>query len=128
MHVMKKTVTSSNWASSRGYMVKKGVADFVEGVRLVCSVIIFNILCFFHGSCPEGVIVSIMQNIVLVSRAQLLNGEIVDGDINDNVVKHVGDFKSVIKTTSSTAINGDRNFDFPSGLACSSGKSSNEFN
>ncbi len=118
MHVMKKTITHSNG-------VEKGVADLVEGIRLVRSVDIFYILCFFHGSCPKDVIVGITQNMVLVSRAQL---EIVEHTINYNVVKHIGNFKGVIKTTGSTIVNRDRKFDFPSQLDCSPGKSSKEVN
>ncbi len=34
---------------------------------------------------------------VLVSREQLLNGEIVELIINDNVVKHIGNFEGVSK-------------------------------
>ncbi len=43
MHIMKKIVTSSNGGSGGGNMVKQGVTDIVEGIRLVYSVIIFNI-------------------------------------------------------------------------------------
>ena len=46
----------------------------------------------------------------------------------EQVVKHIGNFEGVIKTTSSTLINRDGKFDFPIGLACSSGKSSKEVN
>ncbi len=73
-------------------MVKKGVADFVEGVRLVRSIIIFYIFCSFHGSCLEGAIVGITQNMALVSRAQLLNEENVELIVSGNAVKHVGNF------------------------------------
>ncbi len=40
MHVMKKAEASGNRASSGGNMIKKGVADFWESVRLVHSIVI----------------------------------------------------------------------------------------
>ncbi len=41
MHIMKKTVTSSNGVSGGCNMAKEGVVDLVEGVRFVHSVVIF---------------------------------------------------------------------------------------
>ncbi len=71
----------------------------------------FCILSFLHGLSPEGAIVGIVQNMVLVSGVQLSNGEVVN-------------FEGVIKTTGSMIVNGDRKYDFSSGLTLSSGKSS----
>lgn len=89
MHVIKETVARSNWASGGGNIIKEGVANFLEGIWFVHSVVIFNILCFFHGLSPKGSIVGIMQNIVLLSGTQLFNGEVVEAVINNNVVIHV---------------------------------------
>ncbi len=44
MHIMEKTVISSNGASSGSNFIKEGVADPEEGVGLVCSIVIFKIL------------------------------------------------------------------------------------
>ncbi len=44
LHVIKKTVASSNGAYGRSNLIKEGIAGPVEGVRLDCSIIIFKIL------------------------------------------------------------------------------------
>ncbi len=49
-HVGKDAIASSNRASIRGHIVKKGVSDFLGGVRWVNSNIICNIWCFCHGT------------------------------------------------------------------------------
>ncbi len=54
---------------------------------------------------PEGAIVGIMQDIILVSRAQLLNGEIVEVITNENFVKHIGDFEGIMKASFFTVVN-----------------------
>ncbi len=125
---MEETVSSHNGVSGRANIVKKRCCKFCgrqQAAMLCCH---FNILCFFHSFCPEGVIISITQNMVLISREKLLNGEIVGFIINEDGVKHVGNFEGVIKTTSSTIVNGDGKFDFLSVFACSSGESSKKVN
>ncbi len=54
---------------------------------------------------------------VLVSGAQLVNRDVIKIVINNNVAKLVGNFEGVIKTSSSTVVDGDREFDFTSGSA-----------
>ncbi len=66
MHVMDKTVANSNRASGRGNMIEKVVANFVESIRLVRSIIIFDILGFFHCAGPIILEVSILKDLGLV--------------------------------------------------------------
>ncbi len=73
MHVMEETIVSSNGASGGCNMIETGVADFVEGIGRVCSIVIFNIRCFLHGLRPDVLVVGITQNMILVSGTELLN-------------------------------------------------------
>ncbi len=41
MHVMENTITSSNGASSGSSFIEEGAADPVEGIKLICFVVIF---------------------------------------------------------------------------------------
>ncbi len=60
---------------------------------------------------------------VFVSGNHLFNQDNVEFFVDDNVIKNVGNLEGVIKTTSSTVVNRDRKVKFPSGFACSLGKS-----
>ncbi len=59
---------------------------------------------------------------------QFLNRNNLEFIVYDDVIKNVGDFKGEFKTTGTTVINGDGEFEFPFGLACSSGKSTKKSN
>ncbi len=48
-----------------------------------------------------------MQNMVLVSWAQLFKLEVVDVAIEDHIIKTVGKLKSIIKTSGSSIMDGD---------------------
>ncbi len=50
---------------------------------------------------------------VFVSGTQFLNQDNVEFIFYDNVVKIVGNFKGVIKTTGSTDVDGEGKFEFP---------------
>ncbi len=125
---MEKTVASSNRASSRSNFMKRSVTDPVEGIGLVCSVVIFNTLCFICDLSPKGRVIGITQNMNFVSGTQLFNRNIVEFVDYDDAMKHVGNYEGVIKTTSSTNIDGDRKFDFLCRLACSTGKITKKIN
>ncbi len=90
-------------------LLKKRVADFEESVLLVCSIVMFNIFSIFHSASPIIVVVSIMQNMVLISGAQLFNGEGAGFVVGNNVIKDRSNIKSIIKLccSSATVINGD---------------------
>ncbi len=115
---MEKTVASNNRASIGGHVVEKVFAIFLDGIRFVCSIVIFNICHVFHGIGPELLISAITQNMVLVSTAQFFNRDVKKIVINNDVVKLIGNFEGVIKTSISTII--DRDFVGP---GCSSSNS-----
>ncbi len=46
---MKKAIASGNMTSIGGHMIKKGVLDFLEDVRLIGSIFTFDICCYHHG-------------------------------------------------------------------------------
>ncbi len=60
---------------------------------------------------------------VLKSRAQSVNRYVIKNVINNDVINLVGNFEGVIKTSGSTLIDRDGQFDFVGGSACSSGNS-----
>ncbi len=125
-HVVEETVTGRKMLSNRGNMIKEGVVDLLESVRLVCSVIIFNIFRFFHCLCPISAITSIMQHMILTSGAKLVNGEDTSFVVGDNVVKNVSNFEGIIKASSSIIMNRDGYYDFSRVSAHRSDKSSKE--
>ncbi len=122
-YVVKMTVASSNGASSRGHLIKKGGVDFLEGSGFVCSIVISNISCFGHCCSPEVFISVVMHNIVLVSWAQFFEGKVVKAVVNNHGIKLVGSLEGVVKASDSTIVNGNRQLDFAGGLAHSSGDS-----
>ncbi len=69
-----------------------------------------------------------MQNMVLISGAQLVSGEDAKFVVDDNVVKNVSNFVGINKACHSSSIVVNRNgkFDFWRGCACSSHKSFKE--
>ncbi len=73
---MKETITSSNRASFRGHIVENGLSNFLEGITFACSIFVFIVWHVFHGIGPELFISAIMQNMALVSAAQLVNRDI----------------------------------------------------
>ncbi len=77
------------------------------GIGLVCSVVMFNILCFFHCLSSECMVIHMMQNMVLVIGAQLFNREVVEVVVYNDVVKNVCGFKGIIKACGSNVIEGD---------------------
>ncbi len=89
-------------------MIKEGVADLLENVRLVRSIIIFSIFYFFPCLCSISSKISIFQNMVLISVAQLVSGEDVKFVVVDNGVKNVSNFEGIIKASSSTVFNRER--------------------
>ncbi len=100
-------------------MVKKGVADFVESVRLVHSNIIFDIWVFVHFMRPISAEVCILQDLVMTS--VLHEGGI--GIFSDNIVKNIGNIKGIMKTSFSTIVGWDRYFDITWSFACMTDKS-----
>ncbi len=101
----------------------KSCCKFLEGTRLVHFIVVFNIWHVFHGNGPELFKCAITQNMVLKSRAQLVNRYVIKNVINNDVINLVGNFEGVIKTSGSTLIDKDGQFDFVGGSACSSGNS-----
>ncbi len=79
----------------------------MEEVGFVCSIIIFIILCFSQCTGPEFFVSAIMQNMVLVSQAQLFKGVVVEVIVDDSIIKIVGNLGGVMKTCGSTVINVD---------------------
>ncbi len=86
----------------------------------------FKILCFNDGILLESLVSVITQDMdmVLVSQAQLFEGEVVDVVVNNNIIKVIGNLEGIIKTSGSNIIDRDRHLDFTGGLACNSGDSS----
>lgn len=78
MHVIGKTVTSSNRACIGDHVGKKGVANFVESIRFVCSIVVFNIFCFIYCIGPEFFKSAVMQNMAVESGAQVFNREVIE--------------------------------------------------
>ncbi len=78
MHALEGTIASEDGASGRCNMIKKHVAHFEEGVGLVHSIIVVNMMCFLHGLSSGGLIICIMQNMLLVIGTQLFNQEVVE--------------------------------------------------
>ncbi len=40
MHVMEKTIASSNWMTNGGNVIKEAVSDLLEGIGFVHSIVI----------------------------------------------------------------------------------------
>ncbi len=116
---MEKTVVSGNRASIGDKIVEKDVANFLEGIRFVHFIIIFSICSVSHGVGPE-LSCATMQKHGFGKWSAIVNRDGIRIVININVIKLIGNFGSVIKTSGSTIINGDEQFDF--GVpGCSSG-------
>ena len=97
MQVMKKTVTSGNGATRRGKIVKKRVANFEKGTGLVSAVGIFLIWVCVDSLVPISLVVSIIQNMVMIIGDEGVIGEGVLRVVGDNIVKRGGHFKGKSK-------------------------------
>ncbi len=102
---MKETITNSNRASIGGHIVEKGVANLLEGIRFVCSIVFFNVGCVFHGIGPELFVSAITQDLVLLSGAQFVICDVIKNVVNNNAIKLIGNFKGVIKTSTIVNVN-----------------------
>ncbi len=62
-----------------------------------------------------------LQNMVLVSWAQLFKEEVLRVVVNSHIVKLIGVLEGIIEASNSTIVDGHRQLDFTGWLACSSG-------
>ncbi len=100
----------------------------MESIRLVRSIIVFDILSFFRCMVPITLKVSILQDLCLVGVNELFHAESGGFIVSDNIVKNSGNFEGIVKTTFSTVVDGDGKLDITriimGGSACTSNKSS----
>ncbi len=62
---------------------------------------------FIHGLSPKGLTIGLMQNMLLVSGTQLFTQEVGKVIINNDVIKHIGNFDLIIEDSSSTIVDWD---------------------
>ncbi len=119
-HVVKETITSCK--QQQGIQKRphgwRRCSKLLAGIGFVCSIVIFNICCLHNCKRLSHFIIVVMQDMDLVSWAQLFRGKVIKASVNDHVVKLVGNLESEIETTSSTIVDGDGQLNFAGRRDC----------